>query len=146
MVELDAGSDADLPAIRELLDESSLPLDGLMAVPTRWVVARDRGRLVGAGALEAHGNHSLLRSLVVAPDVRTLGVGSGIVGELERIAADRGSGGIYLLTDTAEGFFKRRGYVRIDRDAAPDAVRRSEEWAVTCSASATPMVRADQVI
>lgn len=141
MVELDAGSEADLPVIRELLDESGLPLDGLMAVPTRWVVARDRGRVVGAGALETHGSDSLLRSLVVAPDVRSLGVGSGIVRELERIAADHGQGCIYLLTDTAAAFFERRGYVPIDRAAAPDAVRRSVEWATACSDSALPMVR-----
>lgn len=141
MIELDLGTPSDLPAIRELLDSSGLPLDGLMEVPTRWVVARDQHRLVGAGALETHGPDALLRSLVVAPGVRALGIGSGIVAELERHASAGGVAGIYLLTDSAEGFFARRGYRRIGREEAPEAVRSSVEWAVACGESAVPMTR-----
>jgi amino-acid N-acetyltransferase len=141
VIQLDHGTDADLPAIRDLLVGSSLPLDGLMDVPTTLVVARDQSRVVGAGALERHGRDALLRSLVVAPAVRAAGIGSGIVTELERHAASDGIEGIYLLTDTAAGFFSRRGYRRIGRDDAPEAVRGSVEWAVACGASAIPMVR-----
>jgi amino-acid N-acetyltransferase len=141
MVVLDAGSDTDLPAIRRLLVESGLPLDGLMGVPTRIVVARDGARVVGAGALEVYGGDGLIRSLVVAPGSRSSGIGSGIVTELERIADESGLTGTFLLTETAERFFARRGYRRIGRSEAPQAVMGSVEWAIACGESAIPMAR-----
>jgi amino-acid N-acetyltransferase len=141
MVVLDTGSDSDLPAIRRLLAESGLPLDGLMDVPTRVVVARDGVRVVGAGALEVHGRDGLIRSLVVEPWLRSSGIGSGIVAELERIADESGLMGTYLLTETAERFFARRGYRRIGRSEAPQAVMGSVEWAIACGGSAVPMAR-----
>ena len=141
MIELDLGRDEDLAAIKDLLVSANLTVDGLMAVPTTLVVARDQRRVVGAGALETHGSDALLRSLVVSPEVRAVGIGSGIVTELERHAATSGVDGIYLLTDTAEDFFSRRGYRRIGREDAPDAVRNSVEWAVACGESAIPMAR-----
>ncbi len=141
MVILDTGSEHDLGAIRELLAAHGLPLDGLMAVPTRWVVARHGDRVVGAGALEHHGSDGLLRSVVVAAGARSEGVGSGIVAELERTADEAGLDGTYLLTETAERFFARRGYRRIGRDEAPEGVKASVEWATACGASAIPMAR-----
>ena len=141
MVELDLGTDDDLPAVRDLLVGANLTIEGLMAVPTTLVVARDQRRVVGAGAIETHGPDALLRSLVVSPEVRAAGIGSGIVSELERHAATARVDGIYLLTDTAEDFFARRGYRRIGRADAPEEVRNSVEWAVACGESAIPMAR-----
>lgn len=141
MVILDAGSESDLPAIRALLSDSGLPLDGLMEVPTRLVVARHGERVVGAGALEHHGTAGLIRSVVVSPEVRASGIGSGIVAALEQTADEDGLSGTYLLTDTAEAFFARRGYRRIGRGDAPDAVKASVEWAEACGQSAIPMAR-----
>lgn len=141
MVILDAGSETDLPAIKALLADSGLPLDGLMTVPTSLVVARHGGRLVGVGALERHGSDGLIRSLVVASASRSSGIGSGIVAELERTADEHGLAGTYLLTDTAEQFFARRGYRRIGRHDAPEAVMGSVEWSTVCPQSSIAMVR-----
>lgn len=112
-----------------------------MEVPTTFMVARNGDRIVAAGALERHGSDALLRSLVVAPEVRSSGIGSGIVAALERLADESGVAGVYLLTDTAARFFAQRGYPRIGRDDAPDAVQASVEWSVACDRSATPMAR-----
>ena len=141
VVILDAGSESDLPAIRALLSGSGLPLDGLMEVPTRLVVARHGDRVVGAGALERHGAAGLIRSIVVSPEVRSSGIGSGIVAALERTADEDGLTATYVLTETAEAFFFRRGYRRIARGDAPPAVKASVEWATACGESAIPMVR-----
>jgi amino-acid N-acetyltransferase len=140
VITLDAGTLADLPAIRALLDAAGLPVEGLMEVPTDLVVARQGDRIVAAGALEHHGADALIRSVVVASTVRSSGVGSGIVAELERVAAVSGVADLYLLTETAADFFAGRGYRRIRRDAAPDPVRASVEWAEVCGDSAVPMV------
>ncbi|MEK7252865.1 MAG: arsenic resistance N-acetyltransferase ArsN2 [Actinomycetota bacterium] len=141
MITLDTASPTDLPSIRSLLTDAGLPLDGLMEPPTHFVVARQGDRLVGAGAVEQHGDSGLLRSLVVAPEARSTGIGSGIVTELERWADEVGLSGTYLLTDTAEQFFARRGYRRIGRTDAPPAVKASVEWAIACDESCIAMVR-----
>jgi amino-acid N-acetyltransferase len=46
---------------------------------------------------------------------------------------------LYLLTETAAGFWPRFGFERIGRDAAPAAVRGSAEWHGGCPASAVAM-------
>ena len=112
-----------------------------MEVPTTFMVARHGDQIVAAGALERHGSDALLRSLVVAPEVRSSGIGSGIVAALERLADENGVGGVYLLTDTAARFFAQRGYRRIGRDDAPEAVQASVEWSVACDKTAVPMAR-----
>jgi amino-acid N-acetyltransferase len=141
VITLDLASVRDLPSIRALLVSAGLPEAGLMEVPTTFMVARHGDRIVAAGALERHGSDALLRSLVVAPEVRSSGIGSGIVAALERLADENGVGGVYLLTDTAARFFAQRGYRRIGRDDAPEAVQASVEWSVACDKTAIPMAR-----
>lgn len=134
------GTPADLDAIRELLVAADLPVDGLGAVPTEWFVARGEAGPVAAVAVERHGDAGLLRSLVVDPDRRSQGIGSRLVAAAEAHGVAAGLTALYLLTDTAEGFFARRGWRRIGRDAAPPAIMASVEWATACGASAIPMM------
>jgi N-acetylglutamate synthase-like GNAT family acetyltransferase len=48
---------------------------------------------------------------------------------------------IYLLTETAERFFARRGYSPADRRDTAPAITASREFALVCPASAVLMVR-----
>ncbi|HXI21293.1 MAG TPA: hypothetical protein VNH46_09420, partial [Gemmatimonadales bacterium] len=50
-------------------------------------------------------------------------------------ARARGIVDLYLLTSTAEPFFGRRGYRVADRGAAPEAIRRTAEFASLCPSS-----------
>ncbi|MGB6356936.1 MAG: arsenic resistance N-acetyltransferase ArsN2, partial [Steroidobacteraceae bacterium] len=84
--------------------------------------------------LEIYGADALLRSLVVDPSVRSAGLGSALVAHVETHAAKHDVGTLYLLTTTAEAFFARRGYGRIDRSAAPAAIRSTKEFAGLCPA------------
>lgn len=136
-----AGID-DRAAVEQLLAAAGLPIADLgTARDLRFRVIRDGGRVVGAIGLERFGAVGLLRSLVVAPDLRGRGLGGTLVDAAERDARAAGLDMLVLLTQTAETFFARRGYVRIDRAAAPEAVRRSEEFASLCPASATTMIK-----
>ena len=58
------------------------------------------------------------------------------------LARKLGARHAYLLTDTAEAFFRRRGFEVIDRTDVPAAIRNSVEFAVACPASAIAMHRA----
>jgi amino-acid N-acetyltransferase len=48
---------------------------------------------------------------------------------------------MYLLTTTAETFFERRGYRRVDRTEAPQAIQTTVEFASLCPASSAFMIK-----
>jgi amino-acid N-acetyltransferase len=96
----------------------------------------------GLVGLEVFGTDALLRSLVVGESVRGNGLGSTLVEHVERYAATKGVRSIYLLTTTAEAFFKRLGYERIDRSQAPPLIERTREFASLCPQSSAFMMKA----
>ena len=106
-------------AARSLLAAANLPTSDLTdeQLTTFFYcgTATKPSALIG---LETYGSEALLRSLVV-----------------ETHAANQGVGTLYLLTTTAETFFARRGYHRIDRAVAPPAIRSTREFAGLCPAS-----------
>ncbi len=126
--------------VRALLQGAGLPIDDLNATRAPdFIVACDGARVVGAVALERHGDVALLRSLVVDPDYRRHGVGCKLVTAAEQRARALGIAQLVLLTQTAEAFFARRGYEKIARSGAPAAVQSSHEFATLCPASAVCM-------
>lgn len=97
--------------------------------------------MIAAGALQRFGSSALLRSVAVAADRRERGLGEAVVCELERLARAARISRLILLTQTATDFFARRGYVFIDRDAAPAEVKGSEEFRSLCPSSAACMAK-----
>jgi amino-acid N-acetyltransferase len=95
----------------------------------------------GVVGLELHGIDALLRSLVVAENARSTGLGSRLVKHAEQYAASKSVRSIYLLTTTAEAFFKRLGYERIERSQAPPSIERTCEFTGLCPASSAFMVK-----
>ncbi len=59
----------------------------------------------------------------------------------EAVARDNGSTDLILLTETAERWFSRLGFVLIDRTAVPAEVAASVEFQTACSTSAVAMRR-----
>jgi amino-acid N-acetyltransferase len=91
--------------------------------------------------LEIYGEAALLRSLVVSSAARTQGLGSALVLHAEEYAAALDVRSIYLLTTTAETYFERRGYQRIDRAHAPASIQSTSEFASLCPASSAFMIK-----
>ena len=90
---------------------------------------------VGIVGVQFYGSDALLRSLVVTSAYRTCGLGQRLVEHAEQHARERGAATVYLLTTTAEAFFRSRGYVVTARDSAPPAIRSTPEFAGLCPAS-----------
>ena len=132
---------ADRECVRTLLESSGLHSDGLDALlETAFVVAgADARTVIGCGALEVLGRHGLVRGVAVEPGSRGRGVASAIVRVLLERAHDAGLDAVYLLTDTAAGFFARRGFAIVDRDTAPQAIRATRQFMELCPESATFM-------
>jgi amino-acid N-acetyltransferase len=99
------------------------------------------GSPAGLVGVELYGTDALLRSLVVDGSARRNGLGASLVEHAEQYAATKRVRSIYLLTTTAETFFKRLGYERIDRSQAPPSIKRTREFASLCPASSSFMMK-----
>ena len=97
---------------------------------------------VGIVGVELFGRSALLRSLAVAPNSRSGGIGRSLVHHAERYAKSRGAGSLFLLTTTAEAYFIRRGYTRFSREAAPTEIRATTQFSSLCPATSVLMGRA----
>ncbi|PSQ23927.1 GNAT family N-acetyltransferase [Halobacteriales archaeon QS_8_65_32] len=140
-MQLTTATDAEVEDAMELLDDAGLPTD----VDREGVilfVGRVDGRPVGICGLEVRGPHALVRSVVVEPGRRGDGRGTALIEELCDRARERGVRELYLLTENAAGFFEKGGFERAEREAAPEAIRETREFAAVCPASAACLSRA----
>jgi amino-acid N-acetyltransferase len=90
---------------------------------------------------ELCGPDALLRSLVVSQEMRSRGIGKQLVSHAENEARALGVSNMYLLTTTAEPFFSSLGYVKADREQAPEGIRATREFSSICPASSAFMVK-----
>ena len=132
---------ADYEAVAGLLRAAALPLAGVAPELTDFLVAEERGSIIGAIGLERYGDAVLLRSAVVDPGARGAGVGRLLVRHLLEGARNSGAREAYLLTTTAERYFPRFDFVEITRADVPQAVQASVEFREACPASAVVMRR-----
>jgi amino-acid N-acetyltransferase len=130
---------ADFEAIARLLRDRHLPVEGLHEHLTTTLVARDGAAIVGSAALEVYEDGALLRSVAVAPGREHAGLGRTLVDAAIGLAFAERVHALYLLTTTAERYFPRFGFERIDRAAVPQGVQRSVEFTGACPASAIVM-------
>jgi amino-acid N-acetyltransferase len=103
------------------------------------VVARDGEAIVGSAALELYGEAALLRSVAVAEGLRGQGLGRELTMAALGLARARGVRWVYLLTNTAEGYFPSFGFAPITRAEVEPAVQASAEFTGACPASAAVM-------
>jgi amino-acid N-acetyltransferase len=129
-------------AATALLEQSQLPASDLTdAHMEHFFYAGPREQPVGLVGLELFGPCALLRSLVVAGESRSAGLGSALIERAEAHARERGAHSVYLLTTTAEAFFSRRGYRAAARETAPAAIRNCREFADLCPSSSAFLVK-----
>lgn len=126
-------------AFRALLKSAGLPYEDLNYTDHILLGFYDGENMIGTGALEVYGNYALLRSLSVNDAVRGRSIGSKITDELIEEARKKKIKNIYLLTESARLFFKRKGFKDTPRENAPAEVKASTEFSQVCSDSAVCM-------
>jgi len=131
----------DLPGVAQLLASHDLPTADLNCQVQHFLIVKDQGAVIAVAGVEIHGADALLRSLCVQSAYRSLGVASRACDLLEAYARNLGARQFYLLTNTAEEFFRRRGFATCSREATPPAIRETAEFRSLCPASATCMTR-----
>lgn len=134
-------ANVDWSAIQQLVIDARLPTDDLNeSAYSLFHVHADGSRITGVVALEPSGDAcAMLRSLAVASNARSEGIGRALVASAEAQARSQGVRDIFLLTTTAEQFFSRLGYVRMERGIAPATVQAHEQFRSLCPASAAFM-------
>ena len=132
----------DLPAIRRLLEESGLPTEDLNALDLSLFVTTGRESSVDAvGGIEQYGHVGLIRSIATHSRLRGRGIGENTVRELEALAAAQRIETLYLLTESAEDYFRKLGYAKIERREVPLPIRESRQFSSLCPESATVMFK-----
>lgn len=129
--------DGEREYLKGLLGDNELPTSDLEETPAHFYYATSEGERVGAGGFEVHQAVGLLRSLVVEDAKRGRGYGRAICEALESEARTAGVETLYLLTTTASGLFVEAGYVAVDRETVPEAIRNTIEFEHLCPQSAT---------
>jgi len=144
-LKIEKAKNSDYSALVDLLKETNLPPDGIEPHLMNFLVIRNSGAdvgskfLVGSVGLEIYGNSALLRSLAVHPDFQGAGLGSQLVKQIIDFAKKKGITRLYLLTDTAEEYFKRKGFVNVARDKIPIDMKQSVEFTTLCTSSPSMM-------
>jgi amino-acid N-acetyltransferase len=140
MITFCTATTGDLSEITALLNDAHLPTAGLEAHILNFMLALDGEKVVGCAGLEVHQDSGLLRSLVVAPGYRAHRIGVKLTEGMIELAQQKNLTSITLLTETAQNYFPRFGFVQVARAELPAALGASEELQGACPDTATAML------
>jgi amino-acid N-acetyltransferase len=128
---------ADLTALKALLDSNALPSSDLTEQHLEhFIILAQSSRVVGAVGLEVHGESALLRSLAVDTMNRGEGLGARLLELIEAHAQECGVRQLYLLTTSADAFFRHHGYTPIERAEVPKSIQRTKQFTDFCPSNA----------
>lgn len=122
-----------------LLKTVNLPFVDVDLDHQYFIGAFNHQQLIGTAALEVYDQNALLRSVAVLPKYQNEGMGEQLVIEMENWAQSHLITHIFLITETAQSFFKKKGYLFIERDKLPEAIKKTTQFRLICPASATCM-------
>lgn len=130
------------PQLEALLRSAGLPVADLHPdSEVRFLGVSLDGKLAAAVGLELFGEVGLLRSLAVAPEHRSTGLGRVLVQRAEARAIEQGVRALYLLTTTARDFFLHLGYREIPRAMAPAVIAGTRQFSALCPSSSDFMLK-----
>lgn len=129
----------DIPLIVRLLRSNGLPYEDIPSKICYLFIGYVGSRIIGIGGMEIYGNYGLLRSLVIEESLRGKGYGFALCNKLIEHGRLKGINEIHLLTTTADDFFKKIGFERIERNMAPAVIQNTTEFKSLCPSSAVCM-------
>ncbi len=130
----------DREGIEELLNSCDLPSEDLTVNHLQhFHLIEHKGQIRAVAGLEIYGSDGLLRSLAVDEQHRKKGWGKKLTERTEAYAREQELEGLYLLTTTADTFFKSLGYKKVDRSLLPEQIRQSSQFKDICPSTAIAM-------
>lgn len=125
----------EINEVKELLLSSNLPTSDLNNAPIHFFGMKKNNKLIVTGALEVYGNNAVLRSVAVSNNFQNNGYGKQIVRYLEEVALEMKISHLFLLTTSAENFFKKLKYLPIQRHSCPPKILSSSQFTDICPQS-----------
>jgi C_GCAxxG_C_C family probable redox protein len=140
MVKIRKAVASDITAIKALLNAVQLHTEGMSEQGAEFLVAEEKGELVGVIGMENRGaGTGLLRSFTVRGDCRQRGIGRQLYERLCILARQCEISSIYLFTLDAQGYFAKLGFVPVVRAQAPQVIKDTQQFRELCPASAVLM-------
>ncbi len=130
----------DVSEVEVLLANFSLPVSDLRnndRVQLFGIYQNDN--LIACIGTEISEETALLRSLAVDSQYKGQGIGKRLVEFVEDFCRQNSVREIYLLTESAERYFTRLGYIVSDRENAPESIRTTTQFSSLCPASSAFM-------
>jgi amino-acid N-acetyltransferase len=139
-VEFRPATAADAGALQTFLSAAGMPAE---ADPAReeFLLAVDGDAIRGSAALQVKRGDALLCALAVAPEARGKGLGDALLGRILAHARAIHVDTVWVLAADAEPWFAKRGFVPVDRAAAPPAIAASARFKASAAAGARCMRR-----
>lgn len=130
---------ADLGSIKELLKSYHLPVEDIDTSEISFSLIKEGTEVLACAGVERFNEFGLLRSVAVKAELKGKGIGSELINAVLVQSKSQGIKTMYLLTETAESFFRKKGFTKKDRSEAPENIKQSIEFAELCPASAVLM-------
>ena len=131
----------DYKDISDLLRDVNLPSEGIEDNIHNFIVMYLNGRLIGTVGLEVYREKCVLRSLAVSKEYQNNGFGNILYSEIMKKTAKLEIKQVYLLTFSAEQYFKKRGFYLISRDEVEEEIRSQGEFQYQVCNSAVCMTK-----
>lgn len=127
---------------KTLLKNCSLPISDLDAKKfENFLYLGTVDSPIGIIGLEIFHSVALVRSLAVSKEDRGKGYGKLLVSAVENFAKNKNIKELYLLTETAELFFKKLNFHSIQKELAPEVIKKTSEYSSVCPQSAVLMTK-----
>lgn len=134
-----SASPAAYETVVALLSAAGLPTEDLRKDLNHFWIAEANDKAIGVIGMDLYTPYALLRSMTVVPEYRSNGIASRLVEQVEELAKTLGLSELYLITNTAETYFSKKGFHAISKEAVPPTVASSAEMNGLCPASSVIM-------
>ena len=134
-------TEREFDAIKKLLDNNNLPTTDIYQDNIQLFIGLIDDKIMSVIGLEKYKNVGLLRSLAVTDLFKNQQVGSRLIRHIVDLCASEHIDKIYLLTTTADKYFVKFGFTKIERIEAPDILKQTREFKDICPVSAVLMYK-----
>jgi len=136
---IEQASDFDFATIIQLLTENNLPSGDIEPGKQTFYIARNQNQILGCVGIEIYEQHGLLRSIAISENFKNTGIGKNLYHHIIKFCLKINLQNLYLLTTTADSYFDKFGWSKINRDVMPLAIQKSKEFSSLCPSTAICM-------
>ncbi len=130
---------SDLADIIKLLETNNLPSVDIPNSSIQLFIGSYNNETIGVVGIEIYEETGLLRSLAVHDSFKKLRVGTKLINKLFDHIKLNNIKDVYLLTETAEDYFTKFDFFKVERSNTPDIIMETDEYKDICPNSAVVM-------